>query len=129
MSKVGELIKTGTTEVKIRALYCFASLIAHDKDPTVSSSGSVDHRVILMTREWFRSLSSRPSSMEVLNGICKNPFPDIKLAGLTLLDAICQYHWGEELVAQSPGSYLCIHLFSYFFKTIHFSSLYILNML
>lgn len=56
-----------------------------------------------MTREWFRSLSQQPEPMEVLFDICKNPFPDIRLAGLKLLDAVCQHRWGEEMVAGVAG--------------------------
>ena len=40
----------------------------------------------------------------MLFDICKNPFPDIRLAGLKLLDAVCQHRWGEEMVAGVAGT-------------------------
>lgn len=100
---MGQLVKNSPTEIKLRALYCFASLIGYDKDSSVPKSGPIDHRVTLMTREWFRSLSTNPDSMTTLFDICKNPFPDISLGAITLLDAVCQHQWGEELVARTAG--------------------------
>ncbi|CAH2267696.1 jg4726 [Pararge aegeria aegeria] len=73
-----------------------------DKDPTPNND-PVDQRITLMTREWFRSLSKEPGPMETMFEICKNPFQDIQLAGLTLLDAVCQHQWGEEMVARVAG--------------------------
>lgn len=87
--------------MKIRALNCVANLISIDKDPSKPQTGPVDHRVTLMTREWFRSLNT--NSMDALYAICRNPFTELKLAGLTLLDAVCQHQWGEELVARTAG--------------------------
>lgn len=106
VSAVGELIRTGKVEIKIRALHCFASLIDYSQDPKAPQSGPIDHRVTLMTREWFRSLSVKPESMEILHEICKNPFPDIRLAAFNLLNAVCSHRWGEELVAKTPGMYI-----------------------
>ncbi|GBP48613.1 26S proteasome non-ATPase regulatory subunit 5 [Eumeta japonica] len=103
VNKVCELIRNSASDIKIRALFCMTSLISTEKDPTWPKSKPIDHRITLMTREWFRCLSEKPESMEALYGICKNPFPDIKLAGLNLLDAVCEYSWGQELVARTPG--------------------------
>lgn len=108
VENVSQLIKNSDTETKIRALHCFAGLMSIDKDPAVSKSSPVDHRVTLMTREWYRTLDSKP--METLFDICKNPFPDIKQAAFTLLDAICQHQWGEEMVARVAGIYSCSHI-------------------
>lgn len=100
---LGRLIKNCPTEIKVFALYCFASLISVHKDPNVSKGGLIDHRVTLMTREWFRSFNERPPSMQFLFGVCKNPFPDIKLGGIALLNAVCQHQWGEEMLATTAG--------------------------
>ncbi|CAG9559691.1 unnamed protein product [Danaus chrysippus] len=102
IERLGAIIRNSPSELRIRALRCMGNLISVDKDPN-SKVESVDQRITLMTREWFRILSKQPSSMEVLYGICKNPFPDIKLAGLILLDATCQHQWGEELVSRVAG--------------------------
>ncbi|CAH0407424.1 unnamed protein product [Chilo suppressalis] len=100
---LSQLIKSSTTDIKVRALNCFANLISVESDPNSQSNSPVDHRVTLMTREWFRSLSYRPNSMEYLFDMCKNPFPDIRLGAFALLDAVCQHRWGEELVATTAG--------------------------
>ncbi|CAH0725180.1 unnamed protein product, partial [Brenthis ino] len=102
VEKLCLLIKNSPTEIKVRALYCMASLIGINKDPN-SKVEPIDQRVTLMTREWFRTLSQQPGPMDVLFNICKNPFPDIQLAGLTLLDAVCQHQWGEEMVSRVAG--------------------------
>ncbi|KAI5646556.1 proteasome non-ATPase 26S subunit domain-containing protein [Phthorimaea operculella] len=98
---VTQLIRNSPTDLKIRALHCFSSLISVEQDPNLPRTGPIDHRVTLMTREWFRSLSTNP--MDKLCEICKNPFPDIRLAAFSLLEAVCQHQWGEELVARCAG--------------------------
>ncbi|KAJ0178734.1 hypothetical protein K1T71_005509 [Dendrolimus kikuchii] len=103
LEKAGEIARNSPTEIKIRALHCFASLISIENDPNTPRKGPVDHRVTLLTREWFRSMSKHPSSIYELYGICKNPFPEIKLAALTLLDAVCQHQWGFEMVGSIGG--------------------------
>lgn len=103
VDQIGNIIRNSPTEMKARALHCFASLISIEKDANKPKSGPVDHRVTLMTREWFRSLNTSPNAMETLFTLCKNPFPDIRLAAFTLLDAVCQHQWGEELVARTAG--------------------------
>ncbi|XP_026496816.1 26S proteasome non-ATPase regulatory subunit 5 [Vanessa tameamea] len=102
VEKLGLNIKNSPTEIKIRSLQCIANLIGIDKDPKAKVD-PIDNRVTLMTREWFRSLSKQPDAIDVLFENCKNPFPDITLAALTLLNAVCQHHWGEELVARTAG--------------------------
>lgn len=97
------MIKNNVTEIKIRALNCLASLINVERDK--AKSNPIDHRVTLMTREWFRSLNKPNGSMEFLFEMVKNPFPDIKLAAFILLDAVCQHMWGEQEVARVAGSY------------------------
>ncbi|XP_013138971.1 PREDICTED: 26S proteasome non-ATPase regulatory subunit 5 [Papilio polytes] len=101
VDKVGDLIKNNVTEIKIRALNCLASLINVERDK--AKSNPIDHRVTLMTREWFRSLNKPNGSMEFLFEMVKNPFPDIKLAAFILLDAVCQHMWGEQEVARVAG--------------------------
>lgn len=101
VEKVGKLIKNSTSQIKIRAALCFSSLISVDIDD--KKNEPVDHRVTLMTREWFRTINKETGSMETLFDMCKNPFPDIKLAGLSLLDAVCQHLWGEQEIGSVPG--------------------------
>ncbi|XP_023933824.2 26S proteasome non-ATPase regulatory subunit 5 [Bicyclus anynana] len=102
IQNIGVIIKNSRVEIKVRALHCMSNLICTQKDPKAKTE-EVDQRITLMTREWFRSLSKQPGPMEVLFDICKNPFLDIQLAGLTLLDAVCQHQWGQEMVAQVAG--------------------------
>lgn len=112
---MSKLIRNSDADTKIRALHCFAGLMSIEKDPAVRASNltpgttrsglhPVDHRVTLMTREWFRTLDPKP--METLLDICKNPFPDIRQAAFLLLDAVCQHQWGEEMVARAAGNLL-----------------------
>ncbi|XP_038220245.1 26S proteasome non-ATPase regulatory subunit 5 [Zerene cesonia] len=102
VEKVGEMIRNSPTDIKVRALICFSHLISVEQD-SQSKTKPIDHRVTLMTREWFRSLSKQPASIETLFGVCQNPFPDIRFSAFTLLDAVCQHKWGEDLVANCAG--------------------------
>lgn len=106
LQRVSDFVRSSPTETKIRAIHCMASLIGYEKDPKAPKTGPIDHRVTLMTREWFRSMSAKPEAMENLMNICKNPFPEIRMAAFTLLDAVVQHHWGEELVARTPGMWI-----------------------
>ncbi|XP_063533462.1 26S proteasome non-ATPase regulatory subunit 5 [Cydia strobilella] len=99
INAVAQLTRNGSTETKVRALHCFASLIGVDFGSPLPRP--IDHRVTLMTREWFRTLSQSP--MVTLLELCKNPFPDIRSAAFSLLDAVCQHQWGEELIARTAG--------------------------
>ncbi|CAH2071156.1 unnamed protein product, partial [Iphiclides podalirius] len=101
VEKIGTFIKNSPTEVKVRAAQCFTSLISVEMD--AKDNGPVDHRVTLMTREWFRTINKEAGATETLFDMCKNPFPDIKLAGFNLLDAVCQHLWGEQEVARVAG--------------------------
>lgn len=103
VQSISELIKDSSSEIKISSINCLAGLISIDKDPSVPKSGPIDHRVTLMTREWFRTLNGQP--MVTLMEMCKNPFPDIRHAAFILLDAVCQHQWGEELVVRTAGNY------------------------
>lgn len=101
VERVSQLIRNSPTDIKIRAVHCFAGLISVDKDPAAPKSGPIDHRVTLMTREWFRTLDAKSSA--TLLEMCKSPFPDIRQASFVLLDAVTQHQWGEELVARTAG--------------------------
>ncbi|CAB3239368.1 unnamed protein product [Arctia plantaginis] len=101
VQSVSQLIRDSSSDIKKSSINCLAGLISIDKDPSVPKSGPVDHRVTLMTREWFRTLNGQP--MATLMEMCKNAFPDIRHAAFILLDAVCQHQWGEELVARTAG--------------------------
>lgn len=102
--------------MKIRALHCYASLIGYHQDPTAPKVGPIDHRVTLMTREWFRTLSTNPGPMETLFEMCKYPFLDLKFAAFNLLDSVCQHQWGEELVARTAGNIAFCNTDNYFIE-------------
>lgn len=128
LERVSDLVRSSPTETKIRALRCMASLIGYQDDPNAPKTGPIDHRVTLMTREWFRMMSVKPEAMEALMGICKNPFPEIRTVAFTLLDAVVQHRWGEELVARTPGMF--VHsVQSIFFSMFMFSIIFDLHLL
>lgn len=95
-------MKNSPTELRIRALNCVEYLIHVQADGN-EEGAQIDQRVILMTREWFRELSEKPTSMEVIYNLCKNPFPELRINALKVLTAVVAYQWGEEIVKNTPG--------------------------
>lgn len=102
LKNIGNLIKNSSTEIRVRALNCVEYLIDVRQDNDENES-QIDQRVTLMTREWFRELSEKPTSMELIFNLCKNPFPELRINALKVLAAACQHKWGIELVKITSG--------------------------
>ncbi|CAH1967118.1 unnamed protein product [Acanthoscelides obtectus] len=87
-----KLLPSLPTEVRVRALNCLESLIrvAERKND-----------MLQITRKWYQAFGDEP--MEVILRYAKNPFSEIKLAGLDLLHAVASHQWGQEEIKNTPG--------------------------
>lgn len=51
--------------------------------------------------KWFLALSDDPVG-KILS-LCRQPFPEIKLAGYLVLQNIAHQEWGQKLINNCPG--------------------------
>ncbi|XP_060524269.1 26S proteasome non-ATPase regulatory subunit 5 [Cylas formicarius] len=98
-NKIFDVIKTISkmlgslpTELKISALNCIENLlhVSEHKD-----------NIELTTKRWFHALGENP--MEIVLRYAKNPFLELKLAGLGVLKAVAGQLWGQETIKNTPG--------------------------
>lgn len=55
-----------------------------------------------ITEKWYRLLGAEP--MELIAKYAKNPFAELRLAGLGILNALAGQPWGQEAIRNSPGT-------------------------
>ncbi|KAJ8973371.1 hypothetical protein NQ317_007184 [Molorchus minor] len=87
-----KLLNSFPTDVRIRALNCLENLLRVE-DPK--------NDTMQITRRWFDLFGDDP--MQVIVRYAKNPFSEIKLAGLGILHAIAEQQWGQEEIKNTPG--------------------------
>ncbi|XP_037038603.1 26S proteasome non-ATPase regulatory subunit 5 [Bradysia coprophila] len=93
LNEIGKSIHNLPTRLQIRALNCLEILLQCD---------SQNNRVNSITCKWFSSLTG-PDGMAFLLNFCRNPFPDIKLAALTLLKVVVTPTWGQKALQATAG--------------------------
>ncbi|KAL0106690.1 hypothetical protein PUN28_015323 [Cardiocondyla obscurior] len=94
LKKIAEIVQRMPTALRIRGLNNLA-LILEVKRP------HQDNRILSLTKLWFDSLCDDPLGMIV--GICRQPFADIRQAGLEVLAVISLQVWGQEYISIYPG--------------------------
>ena len=94
LKKIGEVIQRMPTELRIRGLNNLALIL---DVPKVEQ----DNRILSLTKSWFDGLCDDPLGMIVT--ICRQPFADIRQAGLEVLAVIASQIWGQEYISSYPG--------------------------
>lgn len=90
---LANLLSSLPTELKIRALKTFENLL---------SVQDLTSRASNITFKWFRLLGE--NFLEKIVSYAKNPFGEIRLAGLGVLFALASQQWGQEAIQQVPGN-------------------------
>lgn len=80
-------------ELKIRALNCLENIIQVNTN---------DGRVTAITKKWYSCLEENP--IEFILKYAKNPFSEIRIAGLGILNALATQVWGQEVIKNAPGT-------------------------
>lgn len=96
LNDIGKSIHNLPTALKVRALNCLEALF--QCDPTDSSNNQINS----ITEQWFQSLTGS-NQLSFVQEFCRNPFPEIKIAALGLLRAICGYTWGHRALSNAAG--------------------------
>lgn len=60
-----------------------------------------NNQSLSMTKRWFEALSPQP--MDFVLSLCRQPFPETRLAGFQLLQVLATNPWGQEHIVRAPG--------------------------
>lgn len=88
---LAKLLPSLPTEVRIRALNCIENLLRDVRVDTIQ-----------LTEKWYHLLGPEP--MDVISKYAKNPFVELRLAGLGVVNAIACQPWGQEAIKNTPGA-------------------------
>lgn len=88
---IAKLLPSLPTDIRIRALNCIENLLRDVRVDTMQ-----------LTEKWFHLLGPEP--MDVISKYAKNPFVELRLAGLGILNAIACQLWGQEAIKNTPGA-------------------------
>lgn len=89
---IAKLLSSLPTDVRLRALNCLENLLRVNEKT---------NDIMQITRKWYTLIGDDP--MELILRYAKNPFSEIKLAGLGILQAIAEQQWGQEEMRNTPG--------------------------
>ncbi|PBC30609.1 26S proteasome non-ATPase regulatory subunit 5 [Apis cerana] len=94
LKKIAEIIQRMPTTLRIRGLNNLALILAIQKVEQ-------DNRILSLTKSWFDSLCDDPLGMIV--ALCRQPFADIRQAGLEVMAVLASQVWGQEYISSYPG--------------------------
>jgi 26S proteasome non-ATPase regulatory subunit 5 len=60
---------------------------------------------LAITKSWFEQLASNP--MDLVVSVCRQPFTELRLAGLQVLQVLAEQQWGQENINSTPGRCAC----------------------
>lgn len=80
------------TPLRVRALNCFENLLR---------LSAPSERAEDVTRKWFYLLGDIP--MDLVLKYAKNPFLELRLSGMGIINAISVQLWGQECIKNTPG--------------------------
>merc|ERR550519_1014420 len=94
IEKFGGLIMDAPSEMRIRTMNAFSSLVKLDKENQTDEFLSI-------TESWYRRVSGRP--MEMMVNIAKQPFEDLRLAAFQMMLIVAGQNWGRREICRHPG--------------------------
>jgi len=71
----------------------------------VSQVADQDTLSLAITKSWFEQLA--PNPMELVVSVCRQPFTELRLAGLQVLRVLAEQQWGQENINSMPGECSC----------------------
>lgn len=96
LNDIGKSIHNLPILLQTRALYCLETLFQTD------ATELPNNQICSITEYWFSSLTGT-NQLTFVQDFCRNPFPEIKIAALGLLRAICTYKWGQRALCETAG--------------------------
>lgn len=87
-------LKNLPTELKNRAFNALEVVFSCD--------GEASQDVSKVLQRWYQTLAGG-ENLQFLMDFCRNPFPDIKVACLNFIRALCRYRWGIVALKYTAG--------------------------
>ncbi|KAK3929901.1 26S proteasome non-ATPase regulatory subunit 5, partial [Frankliniella fusca] len=94
MRRMVEKLPSLPIEMKVRLLNSIANILQLNVSDQNNQSLS-------MTKRWFEALSPQP--MDFVMSLCRQPFPETRLAGFQLMLVLATNPWGQEYIVRAPG--------------------------
>ncbi|KZC11496.1 PREDICTED: 26S proteasome non-ATPase regulatory subunit 5 [Dufourea novaeangliae] len=94
LKKIAEIIQKMPAALRIRGLNSLTLILDVQKTEQ-------DNRILSLTKSWFDCLCDEPLAM--ILGLCRQPFADIRHAGLEVLAVVASQVWGQEYISVFPG--------------------------
>jgi hypothetical protein len=118
LDKLGQLMRDGLTETRIRGMCAFAALLQLEKE---NQTGEL----VSLTECWYRrTLGDGGQPMSVLAGMAKLPFPDLRLAAFMVLRRVAE-QVGPEGMGNGIGPLFRIRMFWAFWIHIRIRYLFV----
>ena len=94
LKHLGEIISSSRSEVRVRCLQSLAVVFRCEE-------GMEEDGGAIQNREWFHLIS--PNLLSLVIRFLKQPFQDLRSAGLSLLLSLAPHEWAQREMQQQPG--------------------------
>ncbi|GFR93137.1 26S proteasome non-ATPase regulatory subunit 5 [Elysia marginata] len=91
---LGSILKTGASELKSRTLQAMRHICYLQAEHQTTE-------LLALTERWF--ISSTSDAFTCVWTMAQQPFPDIRLPALHLLETIAALPWGQKVMNSTPG--------------------------
>ncbi|XP_046670923.1 26S proteasome non-ATPase regulatory subunit 5-like isoform X3 [Homalodisca vitripennis] len=96
MNRIMEIVLKWPTDSRVRGLNVLANLLR-------LKVSDQDTEMLAVVREWFNLLGSTDHVMTKVGDMAQQPFPEIKLAVLMLLQVLAEQPWSQQYIRNTPG--------------------------
>ncbi|XP_075551779.1 26S proteasome non-ATPase regulatory subunit 5 [Dermacentor variabilis] len=93
LKTLSQNIHSGKVDFKVRYLGALANVL-HVQDSSCED-------LVQLTERWYSLLGDRPTDM--LLRLCRQPFPELRCATLTVVAEVARLPWGQAALAAQPG--------------------------
>ncbi|GFO49594.1 26S proteasome non-ATPase regulatory subunit 5 [Plakobranchus ocellatus] len=91
---LGRILKTGLSEIKTRVLQAMANICHLQAEHQTSE-------LLVLTERWF--VTSTPDAFTCVWSTAQQPFPDLRLPALHVLQTVAALPWGQKMMNATPG--------------------------
>lgn len=95
LRKIAEIVEKSSTDLRVCGLNNLAFILEVKKEEQ-------DNRILSLTKSWFDCLREQ-DPLNIIVGLCRQPFAEIRQAGLEVLRILADQTWGQEYIANCPG--------------------------
>ncbi|KAI1286325.1 26S proteasome non-ATPase regulatory subunit 5 [Halotydeus destructor] len=94
LRKFGSILSCDTRGLKLRCLVSLSSIL--DTSECFEVNGEME-KLAAVTEAWYSEIDGNSSeTTKKLLGICRLPFPELRLAALDVIRVLCSHLWGQR---------------------------------